>query len=145
VGSEENSHNDSLGSRSGSRFWTRWIKSAARDVKLPANDSSPADDQVDIQDAVELLPQRLNSLSLPDGVIELVVDDFEASVRKLFDVRNGQVMIVEPGTAVPWASISGPPTAWAVALGPDCDVAGLELTGDQHLARRVLAAFPRHT
>ena len=81
---------------------------------------------------------------MPDGVIELIVEDFESPTRQLLDVRSGDVRIIEPGTAVPWASISGPATAWAVALGPDRDVGGLELTGDQHLARRVLGAFPTY-
>lgn len=135
---------DSQGMQAGSRFWMRWIKGVAREARqAPANDPL-AGGGLDLHRALCLLPERLSAVSLPDGVIELVIDDFEAPARQLFDVRNGQVRLIEPGSAVPWASISGPATAWTMALGAECDVAGLELTGDQHLARRVLAAFPRH-
>jgi len=52
-------------------------------------------------------------------------------------------LVGEPGQCVPWASIAGPATAWAMAFGPERDTKQLQLTGDEQLARRVLAALPR--
>lgn len=91
---------------------------------------------------VDRLPELLDRSSLPNGIVELVVDDFEAPTRQLFDVHDGVVVPIEPGSAVPWASIAGPPAAWAAALGPERRIEGLRLTGDEALARRVIAAFP---
>jgi hypothetical protein len=76
--------------------------------------------------------------------VELVIEDFEAPTRQLFDIHGGRITLVDPGAAVPWASISGPPTAWVMALGPERNVAELHLTGDQQLAHRVLGALPSH-
>lgn len=90
------------------------------------------------------LPALLDSASLPNGVVELVIEDFEAPTRQLFDIHDGRITLVQPGAALPWASISGPPTAWVMALGPDRNLAELHLTGDHRLARRVLAALPPH-
>lgn len=84
----------------------------------------------------------LDGSALPNGVVELVVDDLETPTRQLFDVHDGVVTLVEPGSAVPWASIAGPPAAWTLALGPACSTDGLRLTGDEALARRVLAVLP---
>lgn len=89
-----------------------------------------------------MLPTLLDSSSLPNGVVELLVEDLEAPTRQLFDIHDGAITLVEPGAAVPWASIAGPPTAWALALGPDRNLAALDVTGDERLALRVLAALP---
>lgn len=91
---------------------------------------------------VRELPRALEVATLPNGVVELVVDDMQAPTRQLFDVHDGVVTLVAPGSAVPWASIAGPPAAWTLALGPTRCVDGLRLTGDESLARRVLAAIP---
>jgi hypothetical protein len=88
------------------------------------------------------LPALLDGARLPNGVIELLVEDIEAPAYQLFDINDGQVTLVEPGKCVPWASISGPSAAWAMALGRARDLSGLQLTGDEQLARRVLAALP---
>jgi hypothetical protein len=88
------------------------------------------------------LPTLLDSSSLPNGVVELLVEDFEAPARQLFDIHDGRVTHVEPGECVPWACIAGPVTAWALALGPARNTSGLQLTGDKQLAWRVLAALP---
>jgi hypothetical protein len=76
--------------------------------------------------------------------VELVIEDFETPTRQLFDIHDGRVTLVEPGAALPWASISGPPTAWVQALGPERNAAELHLTGDRRLALRVLGALPSH-
>jgi hypothetical protein len=88
------------------------------------------------------LPALLDSSSLPNGVVELLIEDFEEPTRQLFDIHDGHITLVEPGECVPWASIAGPPAAWTMALGPQRDTNELRLTGDEQLARRVLAALP---
>lgn len=88
------------------------------------------------------LPAVLDASALPNGVVELVVEDLQTPTRQLFDVHDGILTLVEPGSAVPWTSIAGPPAAWTLALGPAHSTDGLRLTGDEALARRVLAALP---
>jgi hypothetical protein len=90
------------------------------------------------------LPTLLDGSSLPNGVVELLVEDFETPTRQLFDIHNGRVTLLEPGKCVPWACIAGAPTAWAMALGPERHTGELKLTGDTQLARRVLAALPQN-
>lgn len=102
-----------------------------------------AAEPLDVRAAVRALPTLLDHSGLPNGVVELVVEDFEAPTRRLFDIQDGRVRLVEPGAIVPWASISGQATAWARALGPSQDLTQLSLTGDEILAERVLAALPR--
>ena len=106
--------------------------------------SGAASDQSSIHATLRLLPSLLDSSSLPNGVVELLIDDFEAPTRQLFNIHDCHITLVEPGVAVPWTCIAGPPTAWALALGPARDTTELQLTGDEQLARRVLAALPRH-
>jgi hypothetical protein len=122
----------------------RWIGIAQRSDKHRPTGSGPNIEQLDLHATLRTLPTRLDGSSLPNGVVELLIDDFEAPTRQLFDIQDGCIALVEPGTAVPWASISGTATAWAQALGPECDMTELRLTGDGQLARRVLAALPAH-
>jgi|GEM_PF-2322789 len=131
------------------RAWTRWFGATVR------QDDAAPEQTVGEQAAGELpseldridastwraLPALLDGSALPNGVVELVIDDFEAPVRQLFDIHDGCIVLVEPGQCVPWASISGPATAWAQALGPERHTEALELTGDTQLARRVLTAL----
>jgi hypothetical protein len=104
---------------------------------------SEVSERVDVHGALRSLPALLDSSSLPNGIVELVIEDFEAPERHLFDIHDGHVTPVDPGKCVPWASIAGPPVAWARALGPERDLAALQLTGDRQLAQRVLAALPK--
>ena len=96
-----------------------------------------------MDETLHALPALLDGANLPDGVVELVIEDFEAPSSQLLDIHDGHVKLAEPGQCVPWASIAGPPTAWAMALGPQRNTTQLRLTGDEPLARRVLAALPR--
>jgi hypothetical protein len=97
-----------------------------------------------VHDTLLSLPKPLDGSSLPNGVIELLIEDSKAALRRLLDIHDGRVTIVEPGRCVPWASIAGPTSAWAMALGPERNTSALRLTGDKPLAERVLAALPRH-
>ena len=126
-----------------SRPWTRWIKGTDRAADSEPHSDPLSAEELDVHAALRLLPTLLDSSSLPNGIVELLIEDFEAPTRQLFDINDGRITLVEPGAAVPWASISGPPTAWATALGPRRDFAELQLTGDERLAVGVLAALLR--
>lgn len=124
------------------RAWARWFRAAPPEDDTPPGQAAGELDRIDAN-ALRALPALLDGSTLPNGVVELVIDDFEAPTRQLFDIHDGHIELVDPGQCVPWASICGPATAWARALGPDRDTGALELTGDTTLARRVLAALPR--
>jgi hypothetical protein len=123
----------------------RWIARATRHAEPEPLLAAAAAERFNVHATLRALPTLLDSSSLPNGVVELLIEDFEAPTRQLFDIHNGRVTLVEPGKSVPWASIAGPPTAWAMALGPERNTTELQLTGDEQLARRVLAALPRAT
>lgn len=124
------------------RAWTKWFGGAPRkDSEVPERTTDELE-RIDAS-ALQALPALLDGSALPNGVVELVIEDFEAPTRQLLDIHNGHISLVDPGQCVPWASISGPATAWRRALGSTRDTGGLELTGDTELARRVLAAFPQ--
>jgi hypothetical protein len=121
----------------------RWLTgSADREAVQDAQDKQ-ANDRFSVHETLLALPALLDNSGLPDGVVELVIEDFEAPRSQLFDIHDGHVKLAEPGQCVPWASIAGPPTAWAMALGPQRNITQLQLTGDEPLARRVLAALQR--
>lgn len=122
------------------RAWMRWLRrsSASSPTGKRNRAKSPS-----VHATLCELPTLLDRSELPNGVVELLIEDFEAPIRQLFDIDDGKVTLVEPGKCVPWASIAGPPTAWALALGPERNTAELQLTGDEQLARRVLAALPQ--
>jgi hypothetical protein len=125
----------------------RWFEKATRGARVEAESVGESvgedSDERSIHAALRALPTLLDNSNLPNGVVELLIEDFEAPTRQLFDIHDGHVTLVEPGTCVPWACIAGPATAWTMALGQVRDASGLQLTGDEQLARRVLAALPR--
>jgi hypothetical protein len=122
----------------------RWLANATlrQDRGERTSTTTPAE-PLGIHDTLRALPTLLDGSILPNGVVELLIEDSEVPTRQLFDIHDGRVTLVEPGKCVPWACIAGPPAAWALALGPTRDTAALQLTGDKQLARRVLAALPR--
>lgn len=136
--------------RPGTSAWLRRIVSGSRAARYKPSDPvreaalrrAATSEGLDMHARVRLLSELLDARTLPNGVVELVIEDVETPVRELFDVREGRVCAIEPGSAVPWASIAGPSSAWASALGPARDPGGLRLVGDAHLARSVLAAMP---
>ncbi len=124
------------------RVWKRWIGGPSRESQSKPQNDSPAIGQLSVHASLRVLPTLLDGSTLPNGVVELLIDDFEDPTRQLFDIHDDHITLVEPGAAVPWASIAGPATAWMDALGPERNLSALRLTGDEELARRVLAAFP---
>jgi hypothetical protein len=132
-----------LGRRLRPRSWMRWLTGAVdRKAAQDAQDKQ-ADEPLSVDETLHALPGLLDGANLPDGVVELVIEDSEAARSRLLDIHDGHVKLAEPGQCVPWASIAGPATAWTMALGPERDTKQLRLTGDEQLARRVLAALPR--
>lgn len=121
----------------------RWLTSAADRKAAEDAQDKQANHHFSLDETLLALPTLLDGANLPDGVVELVIEDFEAPRSQLLDIHDGHVKLAEPGQCVPWASIAGPPTAWAMALGPQRNTTQLQLTGDEPLARRVLAALPR--
>jgi hypothetical protein len=119
----------------------RWLTGAADREAMPEAQDERANDYFSVHETLRALPALLDNTDLPDGVVELLIEDFEAPKSQLFDIHDGRVKLVEPGECVPWASIAGPATAWAMALGPQRNTGQLQLTGDEPLARRVLAAL----
>jgi hypothetical protein len=133
------------------RVWVRWIAGfSARRSETPQSEASDRTASHEkskrgtLHDTLMSLPQRLDGSSLPNGVVELLIEDIEAVTRQLLDIHDGRVTPIDPGKCVPWVSIAGPPSAWALALGPERDTSALRLTGDRPLADLVLAALPRH-
>ncbi len=124
------------------RAWKRWIGGPSRESRPAREGKSLAVEQQGVHASLRALPTLLDGSSLPNGVVELLIDDFEDPTRQLFDIQDGHIALVEPGAAVPWACIAGPATAWVDALGPERNLNALRLTGDDELALRVLAAFP---
>lgn len=121
----------------------RWFVKATRGQAHSKRASATAPTEpAGVHAILHALPTLLDSSGLPDGVVELLIEDFETPTRQLFDIHDGHLTRAEPGKCVPWACIAGPVNAWALALGPARNTAGLQLTGDKQLARRVLAALP---
>lgn len=119
-----------------------WRRSPGRKAGFGFDAGQLSTSPTDVHQALHLLPSVLDAGSLPNGVIELVVEDRLTPGRCLLDIHDGQVNHIEPGSAVPWASIAGSHGAWALALG-DGEAHGLRLTGEEQLAQRLLAALPR--
>jgi hypothetical protein len=122
-----------------------WIRRVAGSNRRPAPERQivpPTAERLSVHATLRTLPTLLDSSSLPNGVVELLIEDFEAPISQVFDIHDGRIALVEPGNAVPWTSIAGSATDWAMALGPERNLTALQLTGDKQLARRVLAAFP---
>ncbi len=121
--------------------WSRLLKANTRSRQESNEQVVVQLDRIDAS-TLRALPGLLDCTALPNGVVELVIEDFEAPTRQLFDIHDGRIALVEPGQCVPWASIAGAPIAWSRALGHERDTSALHLTGDAQLARRVLAALP---
>ncbi len=100
-------------------------------------------ERIDIGALLQLLPTLLEREDPPDGVIEMIVELPDGSDRQLFNILQGRVTPVELGSMMPWTRLTGGPGDWIDALGPRCEAASLEITGDRQLALQLLAALPR--
>src|SRR6185312_17015466 len=93
------------------RSWMRWAGFASRRPKARSEQTAIGGSHLSAS-TLQALPSLLDCSSLPNGVVELVVEDFEDPSRQLFDINDGHITLVAPGQCLPWASISGPPHAW---------------------------------
>jgi len=117
---------------------TAWLRRVAG-----RDEPGPNAEQAERTPALDILPRLLDGTPLPNGVVEVVIDDPRLSMRRVFDVHDGEIISVEPGSAVPWTSIRGSRGAWTAALGCTRDVSQLHHTGEPELAEKVLAALER--
>jgi DNA-binding HxlR family transcriptional regulator len=116
-------------------------------------------ERVDVAALLRLLPSIVGShTELPDGSLEAVLTDAGAPTRFRYRVSGGHLSIVEgseqpattpgpdgepaPAPERPSASIRGSAEAWIAALGPIGGDEALAITGNEPLARGVLAALP---
>jgi DNA-binding HxlR family transcriptional regulator len=98
-------------------------------------------EQVDVNAILHMLPAMLAGERLPDGTIELAVDDRGRRERHTFRVRGGHLTPSDPGDGGSVTRMVGETYDWVDALGPDRRYAALRVTGDQRLAKRLLKAL----
>lgn len=117
------------------RGW--WARLRSDDAPRPA-DGGPVSEA---RATFARLHGALDGSALANGVIELVIDDTIPAERCLLDIHDGQVTAIDPGSAVPWASVSGSSAAWSSALGLRKDTSQLRPAGEPHLVDGLLAAL----
>jgi DNA-binding HxlR family transcriptional regulator len=100
-------------------------------------------EQIDIGVILGMLPTLLGEVTLPNGVVEMVVEQRGETEQHLFDLNEGRLTPIELGVTVPWTRLAGRPQAWIDALGPGCRYQALQITGDQRLGVYLLDALPR--
>jgi DNA-binding HxlR family transcriptional regulator len=92
------------------------------------------------------LPALLADTTLPDGVLDAVIDDGEELASYRFQTVDGKLRpigLTTGGSAKATSvGIKGDKAAWTAALGPQRDYARLRLTGRGALAHKVLDALP---
>jgi DNA-binding HxlR family transcriptional regulator len=102
-------------------------------------------ERVDIDALFRLLPLLIEQdLELPNGTVELALEEPKGRLQHLLRIHEGRVQpnFEHPGGVSALAAIAGDREAWMAALGPLADASGLQLSGNQALARRILAAIP---
>jgi DNA-binding HxlR family transcriptional regulator len=125
-------------------------------------------EQADVDVLLRLLPALADAADLPDGVLRAVVTDADPPIRCCYRAEGGSLRFdagpeerAAAGLAAPrgpdeidaardmaaapdhvHAEIRGDSDAWIAALGPSGDHSHLKLSGDELLARAVLAALP---
>jgi DNA-binding HxlR family transcriptional regulator len=108
--------------------------------------SAPAEhEQVDLDVLLRLLPVLVaEQASLQDGSLEALVTDADPPVRCRYRAKSGCLHLGDRSDDAAEASarIQGDTDAWVAALGALGDHSGLQLTGDERLARGVLAGLP---
>ncbi len=120
-----------------SRWGLRWSWSAAGEGEI-----------VDPGALLRGLPLLLEEpVDVPDGAVELILDERGGRRRYLAEIKDGQVtMWTSEETEDPpeiTARIAGDWRGWATALGPDADASHLSLSGSKAQARRLLGSIAR--
>jgi hypothetical protein len=124
-------------------------------------------EQADLAVLLRLLPALVETTSLPDGTLRALVTDTNPPILHRYRIAAGRLRVdadrgesAEPAPGPPAfdatdaargtpaseqrvsAEIRGDADAWIAALGPDADHSQLRLSGDERLARAVLAGLP---
>jgi DNA-binding HxlR family transcriptional regulator len=102
-----------------------------------------ADEQVDVDALLELLPALLDRSGLPDATVEAILTQARGRSPHAFTIERGQIHAVDPSRGVETICIEGDRAAWIAAIGPSHDFTSLRLAGSEDLARRILDALPR--
>ena len=102
-------------------------------------------EHVDLDALLRLLPVLLEEdAPLPEGVVEVRVTGPDDPIRHRFAVRESRLHALATGSKRrPTASLSGDRDSWTAALGPQGLGTRLQVTGDEVLARRVIAGVTR--
>jgi DNA-binding HxlR family transcriptional regulator len=101
-----------------------------------------AGEEVDIGTLLRLLPVLLEERTgFDDGTVELVLEDGEQPIHRLFTIVDGHLHASDapPGSAA--ALLAGDARAWTAALGPARDRGGLSCSGRERLALQLLDAL----
>jgi DNA-binding HxlR family transcriptional regulator len=103
-------------------------------------------EQANLDALLRLLPALVDGTSrLPDGSLEALVTGTDPPHRHRYLVTDGRLHIDGHPAETPTstaAAIHGDTNAWIAALGPSADHSRLRLSGDEPLARAVLASLP---
>jgi DNA-binding HxlR family transcriptional regulator len=97
-------------------------------------------EHIAIGEIFRLLPDMLADDPLSGGPLELVVQGRTARERHLFEIKDGRLRPIAPGTS-PATRMAGGPFDWVEALGPRRNYAALQVTGELQLAKRLLKAL----
>ena len=105
--------------------------------------SEPRDSEdVDVGAILRLMPGLLSPPKSARGRVAIKATGKQARPRDyVLTLRDGAVTIEEPGPDADYesdAQVSGSHKAWIAALGPEGDSSGLDVTGDQALAKTLL-------
>jgi DNA-binding HxlR family transcriptional regulator len=99
-----------------------------------------ASERVDVGAIFRLAPGLVHGLSR--GSVELTIDgEGGAGVCYALSASGGRVTIEQRTAERPDARVSGTAEAWVAAFSPGGNTRGLRITGDENVAKRVLAGL----
>jgi DNA-binding HxlR family transcriptional regulator len=107
--------------------------------------STPCDgEEIDVEALLLLLPVLLEETAgLPDGLLELVLEQKGQVHHHLLSIENGSAHLLdyadEPPTAT--ARILGDARAWSEAFGPHANPGALKISGQKQLVSELFAAL----
>ena len=110
------------------RWGYDWAWTAPRDAEA-----------IDIGAILRIAPGIVDAPAGMSGVAEFTVHvDASTSKRYTLTIERGTVSIAERGDAGAGVRVAGSQDDWIDALGPDADRSGLQIDGDERLARVLL-------
>ena len=110
------------------RWGYDWAWTAPRDAEA-----------IDIGAILRIAPGLVQPPAGMSGVAEFTVDvDASTSKHYTLTIERGAVSIAERADAGAGVRVSGSQDDWIDALGPDADRSGLQIEGDERLARVLL-------